>query len=113
MSNDETTTRALTTAVEAFNGRRYHDAAEVASRMLDEAVGRDEVFWMGMHETCRGFELIIAGQRRKAELEGALDEAVDQIANELEGGATNEGADDAGVGAPEPRYGRSRAEETA
>lgn len=67
MSNDQLSFKALNKTVEAFNDRRYREAAETASRMLDEAVGRDEVFWMGMHETCRGFELIIAGQRRKAE----------------------------------------------
>ena len=54
-----------------------------------------------------------AEERRKAELEGALDEAVDQIATELEGGESAEGGESPEGGETQPRYGRSRAEETA
>ena len=59
MSND-TTGAALASLVEFFNGRRYEDAEAVAAAQLEEAVGRDELFWMGLRESCAGFAGIMA-----------------------------------------------------
>ena len=65
--SDSRTTAKIAQAVEAFNTRRYDDAADLAAAMQSQAVGQDEVFWMGLTETCRGFSLIMGGELRKAQ----------------------------------------------
>jgi hypothetical protein len=62
MSND-----LLTRSVEAFNNRRYADSVALTAEGLKGAVGRDELFWMGLHEAAVGFELVTAKQPRKGE----------------------------------------------
>jgi len=59
MSND-THLDVLARMVHAFNGRRFDEAEGLASAQLNEAVGKDELFWMGLRETCAGFSLIMA-----------------------------------------------------
>ena len=57
----------LTSTIDAFNGRRYREAEQLAAKALQEAVGRDELFWLGLHETCHGFALIMEGQVAQAQ----------------------------------------------
>lgn len=64
--NDSRTPDLIARTVEAFNTRRYDEAADLTSAVLSEAVGRDELFWLGMNEACRGFSLIMTGELRKA-----------------------------------------------
>lgn len=66
MTDDRNIPAILDDLVEAFNARRYADAEVVAAEMLDEAVGRDELLWMGLRETCASFALISEGQYKKA-----------------------------------------------
>ncbi len=66
MSND-TTYDVLNQLVETFNGRRYDAAERIAATMLDTAVGKDELFWMGLRETCAGFSLIMDDEFKKAD----------------------------------------------
>ena len=47
--------RMLNDTVNAFNQRRFDDAAACAAEGLATARGRDEVFWMGLHEACEGY----------------------------------------------------------
>jgi|GEM_PF-1405772 len=54
-------------AVEAFNTRRYDHAADLTAAMRASTVGKDEVFWLGLHETCRAFSLILAGELANAQ----------------------------------------------
>lgn len=65
--NDNGTHARIAETVEAFNTRRYDAAADLASAMQARSVGQDEVFWMGLAETCRGFSLIMGGELRKAQ----------------------------------------------
>lgn len=67
MNDTDSTRNALTSMVDAFNARRYDDAEEHASAMLAEAVGRDELFWMGLRETCAGFAMVMDGKLKKAD----------------------------------------------
>lgn len=48
----------LAATVDAFNLRRYELAARHSAEGLALAQGRDEAFWMGLHEACEGFVLI-------------------------------------------------------
>ena len=57
----------LTRTVSAFNARRFDDAAKLAAQGMSEAVGRDELFWMGLHETASGFALLMAKQPAQGE----------------------------------------------
>jgi hypothetical protein len=66
MSNDNSA-KALADLVESFNGRRYDDAEAVASVQLGEAVGKDELFWMGLRESCAGFSLVMSDDFKKAD----------------------------------------------
>ena len=65
MTNEQNTPENLARLVEAFNARRYDDAEAMAAAMLDEAVGREELLWMGLRETCTAFGLIADGQLKK------------------------------------------------
>ena len=53
--------------VSAFNNRHYEQAARQAAEGLATAQGRDEVFWMGLHEACQGYALLDEGQLARAE----------------------------------------------
>ena len=67
----------LTDAVTAFNNRRYTDAVTFTSEGLAAAVGREELFWMGLHETSEAFELIMA--KEMAPAEGKLVAAMEKL----------------------------------
>jgi hypothetical protein len=66
MSND-TSLDALSRMVHSFNGRRFDEAEGLAAAQLNEAVGKDELFWMGLRETCAGFSMIMAEDFNKAD----------------------------------------------
>ncbi len=53
--------------VNAFNDRRYEEAAIFAGRAAAAAVGRDHLFWSGMQETCLGFGLVMKNNMSEAE----------------------------------------------
>jgi hypothetical protein len=53
--------------VTAFNRRDFQSAARLASEGLVHATGRDEVFWMGLHESCEGYRLLLAGNPDRSE----------------------------------------------
>ena len=57
----------LTDAVTAFNSRRYVDAAALTAQGLRNAVGRDELFWIGLNETCHAFAHIADNKLTQAE----------------------------------------------
>ncbi len=46
----------LADTVNAFNVRDYKKAVVCSAEGLAMAQGRDEAFWMGLHEACEGFE---------------------------------------------------------
>ena len=48
----------LAATVDAFNLRRYKEAAGHSAEGLAMAQGRDEAFWMGLTDACEGFALI-------------------------------------------------------
>jgi len=50
--------RMLNETINAFNQRRFEDAVDFAAEGLATARGRDEVFWMGLHEACEGYALL-------------------------------------------------------
>lgn len=53
--------------VKAFNARLWGEAVNESAEGLATAQGRDEVFWMGLHEACQGYALLDGGQLVKAE----------------------------------------------
>jgi hypothetical protein len=53
--------------VKAFNARLWGEAVNQSAEGLATAQGRDEVFWMGLHEACQGYALLDAGQLARAE----------------------------------------------
>lgn len=57
----------LNDAVTAFNSRRYDEAVALTAVGLREAVGREELFWMGLHETSQGFAFIAGEKLPQAE----------------------------------------------
>lgn len=57
----------LARTVSAFNARRFDDAARLAAQGMTGAVGRDELFWMGLHETAQGFALLMAERPAQGE----------------------------------------------
>lgn len=65
--HDNDTAARIAETVEAFNARRYDRAADLAAAMRARSVGRDEVFWLGFHETCRGFSLVMVGELHNAQ----------------------------------------------
>ena len=58
---------ALQSTLQAFNRRRYDDAARHAAEGLNTARGRGEAFWMGLHEACEGYVALDAGDLPRAE----------------------------------------------
>ncbi|MBU0741723.1 hypothetical protein KKG45_02775 [bacterium] len=67
----------LTDAVTAFNNRRYTAAAELTAQGMRTAVGRDELFWIGLHEACQAFEHI--ADNKLAPAEGKLVAAMEKL----------------------------------
>jgi hypothetical protein len=53
--------------VGCFNSRRFEDATRHAAEGLATAQGRDEAFWMGLHEACEGYVYLSAGRFDRAE----------------------------------------------
>lgn len=58
---------ALNKTVDAFNQRRYAEAARQAGEGLATAQGPDEAFWIGLHEACEGYALLAQKQFPAAE----------------------------------------------
>ena len=57
----------LTDAVTAFNNRRYDEAVALTAVGLRDAVGQEELFWMGLHETSQAFSHIAGNRLPQAE----------------------------------------------
>jgi len=57
----------LQQTIRSFNLRRYNEALAHSAVGLDTARGRDEAFWMGLCETCEGYELVAQGKLDRAE----------------------------------------------
>lgn len=57
----------LANTVNAFNIRNYAGAVAASAEGLAMAQGRDEAFWMGLHEACEGFELLDSNKWMAAE----------------------------------------------
>ena len=53
--------------VKAFNARLWGEAVLQSAEGLAQATGRDEVFWMGLHEACQGYALLHAKDLARAE----------------------------------------------
>ncbi len=53
--------------IKAFNARLWGEAVQQSAEGLAAAQGRDEVFWMGLHEACQGYALLDGNQLAKAE----------------------------------------------
>ncbi len=70
-----TTEQILEATVSAFNRRRFARAADLAEQGCASAGGRDEIFWLGLREMCRGYALIMDGRLSAAEthLVGAVE----------------------------------------
>lgn len=69
----------LTRAVEAFNNRRYVDSVALTAEGLKGAVGRDELFWMGLLEACEGYQLL--GQKNMLDAERKLVSSMQKLRN--------------------------------
>lgn len=50
-----------------FNLRNYDKAVKYSAEGLATAQGRDEAFWMGLHEACEGYALLDDDDMAKAE----------------------------------------------
>ena len=53
--------------VKAFNARLWGEAVQQSAEGLALAQGRDEVFWMGLHEACQGYALLGGNDLAKSE----------------------------------------------
>ena len=69
----------LQNTVSAFNQRLYEQARRHAAEGLATAQGRDEAFWMGLHEACEGYADLDAGRLDRAESQ--LVEAMQKLRN--------------------------------
>ena len=58
---------ALHGTVRAFNSRLYDHAVRHAAEGLAAAQGREEAFWMGLHDACQGYAELDAGRFDRAE----------------------------------------------
>ena len=67
--------KILEQCVAAFNQRRYDEAVKFSEKGCEFAQGRDELFWIGMHEICTGYSLLMIGKLAYAEakLVGAME----------------------------------------
>ncbi|RKZ19413.1 hypothetical protein DRQ50_02050 [bacterium] len=65
---------ALHNTIRAFNARHFDKASDHAAEGLATAQGRDEAFWMGLHDACSGYADVHAGRYDHAEskLTGAM-----------------------------------------
>jgi hypothetical protein len=57
----------LNRTISAFNNRNFVGAARLAGEGLAGAQGRDELFWMGLLETCEGYDLLARKDMLEAE----------------------------------------------
>jgi hypothetical protein len=57
----------LESTVKSFNQRKYKEAVRHSAEGLNFSVGRDEAFWMGLHEACEGYALLADEEIVKAE----------------------------------------------
>ena len=64
----------LEKTVKAFNKRKFDEAVRQSAEGLAQAPGQDEVFWLGLHEACEGYDFLYREELPKAErkLVGAL-----------------------------------------
>jgi hypothetical protein len=62
-----TTENYVEKTIKAFNARLWGEAVQQSAEGLALAQGRDEVFWMGLHEACQGYALLSANDLAKAE----------------------------------------------
>ena len=53
--------------VSSFNSRSFDAATRHAAEGLATAQGREEAFWMGLHEACAGYVDLDAGRYDRAE----------------------------------------------
>ena len=67
----------MTNAVTAFNNRRYADAVAMTAAGMRSAVGRDELFWMGLHEASQAFTDI--SDNNLVQAEGRLVAAMEKL----------------------------------
>jgi len=58
----------LQLTIRSFNLRRYDQAVQHSAVGLDTARGRDEAFWLGLHEACEGYGFVARGQLDRAEV---------------------------------------------
>jgi len=58
----------LQQTISAFNLRQFREAVRQSAEGLAMAQGRDEAFWMGLHEACEGYEALTSGELAKAEV---------------------------------------------
>ncbi len=66
--------------VEAFNQRHYAEAAAAASEGYELAgVGRDQLFWAGLLETCTGFALLM--EKKPGLAEAKMAAAIEKLRN--------------------------------
>jgi len=57
----------LEQTIAAFNKRNYDLAAKIAESGCETAQGRDEAFWLGLHETCEGYAYLMDDKLAPAE----------------------------------------------
>lgn len=57
----------LEKTVKAFNNRNFEEAVRQSAEGLAQAPGRDEVFWLGLHEACEGYDHLDRDELPKAE----------------------------------------------
>jgi predicted metal-dependent hydrolase len=69
----------LERAVAAFNQRQYDEAARLTAAGLNTAQGREEAFWLGLHEACEGYAHLM--QDRLSEAEANLVAAMQKLRN--------------------------------
>ena len=69
----------LNQTVSAFNNRNFVVAGKLAAEGLAAAQGRDELFWMGLLETCEGYELL--GRKQDLEAERKLISSMQKLRN--------------------------------
>ncbi len=53
--------------IKAFNARLWGEAVQQSAEGLAESQGRDEAFWMGLHEACQGYALLDNKELAQAE----------------------------------------------
>ncbi len=69
----------LERTVNAFNQRRFAEAAAGARAAAASVEGRDELFWLGLSETCQGFAHVL--ERQWGAAESKLVDAIEKLRN--------------------------------